>query len=560
MHRMNANRVTEGGTSTLDDASLNRIRDRVGKAANRRAGKHQRVASIKKNANREDSLVTEGQSNTKRIVIASLSELPSDFERIGTGFYRQGHHLWQMMPGEGGFVLVRKRGEDHVLGYSPEPVAKTAAILVTDRNGKELKQGYRVSLPHHGKIAAGTVVVLTPEALGIDLDHGGRVDAPPDMVEWAEEESHEPEHAETGEALEKFVKEEVGEEEHSDKQGGDVFEPDISEKAKSDYVGPQSSQVGGPGGVVNQNQNEGSRNVLAKKKAQTTPTVEPSTPPQAPPSQTPEPEPFEPMDSRLVESANAGPVGIMGKDGLGPYLVTKVGDGQYKIEIIQTNKIQADTVDEAGLAEFDRNLGQWYEMPHLTKLARIAKREVVVGILRDMTRIASTNVVDMKSWKEYWQGVGQRIAESMPPKPPKPKMTDAEKKEKAKQRRELRALERKGLPKGVKLPPKGGAKNTDELARMKEYNKLLEQAIDGIAYALESVADPSDDVLVADAVAQEIERLEEEKARLDEQNQDGMEDMLSLDEPSQAEMDGIDINRTSNNKQANKVVVSMSDL
>lgn len=557
MHRMNANRVTEGGTSALNDDSLSRIRDRVFEASNRRAKKHQRTASIKKNAKKESASTSTAQSNTKRIVIASLSDIPSDFERIGTGFFRQGHHLWEIMPGDGGYVLVRKRGEDHVLGHDPEPIDKTAATLITDRNGCEIKQGSRVSLPHHGKVATGTVVVLSPRALGVDLDQGGNVDVPPDMVEWAEEEASESEHAETGEAVKQFVEEEMQEEEHSsDKEGSDVFEPDISEKPTSDHVGPQSAQSGGIGGVAADHDDpDGSRNVMANKKtaqmeAPAEPAAEPGETEQGPPTL----ETFQPTDatsgiaSRLDNMGDQADITIWAEDQNRYWYATKSGD-EYSLYMVETKLEKLPDISSAeDLAKFEQNVG---------RMTFTADRRIA-----SLIKTALASQVDLKSWREYWHAVGQRVAEKGPPKPPKPKMTDEEKKQKARERRKERQIERAGLPPGTKLPPKPktGKKDADDLAKVKEYNKILEQALDAIAYAIETVADPQDDVLVADAVAQELERMEEEKARLDEDGQEEMDDSLSLNEPSESELDGIDITRSSSRKQANKIVVSMTDL
>ncbi|MGW8178773.1 MAG: hypothetical protein ACWGQW_08425 [bacterium] len=294
MHRMNANRVSQQGTSTLDDDSIRRIKDGVSRAGKKRASKHQKTASIKKTAQK----VSNDDNTTKRIVVASLADIPSQFERIGTGFFREGHHLWEMVPGEGGFVLTRKHGEDHVLGYDPEPIKKESSVAVTDRFGVELKVGCKVRLPVHGKVATGTVLVLTPGSLDVGLDGGGKTSTPPGMAEFLEEEEAEGEHSpEAIESMEQFMGEESREEEHGgdkgaagptleefieqeededtdhtpqglegveefveqemaegehgggDKEAGDVFEPEISDKPKSDYVGPTGSQAGGIGGA-----------------------------------------------------------------------------------------------------------------------------------------------------------------------------------------------------------------------------------------------------------------------------------------------------------------------
>lgn len=45
--------------------------------------------------------------------IASLQEIPGDFQRLGAGFYRQGHSIWELRAAEddSGYVLTRKREE-----------------------------------------------------------------------------------------------------------------------------------------------------------------------------------------------------------------------------------------------------------------------------------------------------------------------------------------------------------------------------------------------------------------------------------------------------------------
>lgn len=551
MHRMNANRVTNGGTSTIGDASMSRIRQRVDAAQERRANKR---AGVKKTASIENEPQHDKDLTTSRIVIASLNEVPQDFERIGTGFYRQGHAVWEMMPGEGGFVLVRKQGEDHVLGYSPEPISKAASITVTDRNGHELRLGSKVRFPHRGKIATGTIIVLSPSALGLDMGEGKNVDMPSDIVEWAEEEAAESEHEGTGEALVEFAEEETKEPAHQgDKAAGDEFEPAISDKPKSDFVGPASAQVGS-GGIGAANENEGGRNVLAARTAQTAPEAPPAGAPPAdaasPVDMADAPTPQRPY-SRMLDATEEGPVGVLSETGEGPYLVTKMGDNQYKIEIIRTQKLQGSTVDQNGLMQFEQQLGRWAEMPAYSMLARKASREICLSMMKalaDQPRIGSA--LNTSTWKAYWTAVGQRVAAG----PPKPKMTETEKKQKAKDRRDRLKKERGGLPPNAFKQPKKSAVGSDELAKLKEYNQLLESAVEGIAYAIESV-DHENDTLVADAVAQEIERFQREKEEMEKKNQDVQVDELSLKAPSQAELDGIDITRTST-----KIVVSMDDL
>lgn len=570
MHRMNANRVTTGGTSTLDDSSLKRIGDKVSEASKKRIAKHKpNNTSIKKTASKRKSYSDIDQSSTSRMVVASLHDVPDDFERIGTGFYRQGHHLWEIMPGDGGFVLVRKRGEDHVLGDSPEPIEKNAALTTTDRNGIELKKGSRIKLPYKGKAASGTVVVLSPNALGVDLDEGGHIDVPPDMVEWAEEEASEPEHSDTGDAIKEFVQEELQEEEHSssDKESGDVFNPDINEETKSDHVGPQSSQSGGIGGVAaDHNDPEGGRNVMA----QVEPTEETTTyqDPAFENFKTTEPVQEGPMTDRSTVQMGSEQVQQMRQESKlfnnlassggriflnsadGQYVVEMLGPDEFSISGTKTDVVPLDQVDFQGLKQFEENVGDY-------KLISVQANIKTSELLKIANFLSHED--DFKTWREYWRVVGQRVAQVDPPKPPKPKLTEEEKKQRAKERRKERKRERAGLPKGFKppKPPKTSAKNVDEVSNLKEYNKLMEQTLDAIVYALDTVSDPTDDVVVSDVVTEELARYEEEKAKLEEETQEDFDKELSLDEPSEAEEDGIDLSRVS---RTQKVVVSMSDL
>jgi len=53
-------------------------------------------------------------SHDETMHMASLQEIPTDFQKIGSGFYRQGHRIWELRAAEdekGGYVLTRKREE-----------------------------------------------------------------------------------------------------------------------------------------------------------------------------------------------------------------------------------------------------------------------------------------------------------------------------------------------------------------------------------------------------------------------------------------------------------------
>jgi len=246
MHRMNANRSTDGTSIALSDQSVQKIQSGMDKAKERKVSSRQQKKTAKK-----VKAVKPVEPNPQ-IRIASLNDIPSDFERIGTGFFRRGHHLWELNSEGEGFVLVRKGGEDHVLGYDPEPIVKSASIsasVVTDRFGKQLEVGSRVELPHRGKIAQATVYLLSPDSLGLETDGGEQIDAAPDMVQILEElllplladgplidlprEEHE-EHEEH----EEEEHEEEDKKESKDKESSEGFEPDVeptSKEAWTDY-------------------------------------------------------------------------------------------------------------------------------------------------------------------------------------------------------------------------------------------------------------------------------------------------------------------------------------
>ena len=240
MHRMNANRISNQGTASLTDSSVQRIETRINHANERRSQRH-KTASIKKTAQKVEE--PSSSKNTGRIIVAGLNDIPSNFERMGTGFYRDAHHLWELTRAEGGYVLVRKQGEDHVLGYDHEPLEKQSSIL--DRHGVEVKKGSKVRFPFRGKVATGTVVIVTPSALGVNMDSGGAIDVPPDMLEsFVEEEAMEGEHSqESIQGLEEFAVEE-SEEHEQDKESGAAFEPEIEATSKIEQgpAGPTAEE------------------------------------------------------------------------------------------------------------------------------------------------------------------------------------------------------------------------------------------------------------------------------------------------------------------------------
>jgi hypothetical protein len=201
------------------------------------------------------------------------------------------------------------------------------------------------------------------------------------------------------------------------------------------------------------------------------------------------------------------------------------------------------------LAKFEANLGD-FQITADKRFATIIKAA--------MSSMAPD--VNMVEWKAYWQSVGERVAQST--KIPKPRLTEEEKKQHRKERRKQRQVERSGLPKGVKLPPKPttnpGLKSalvdSDDDARYKEIIKIYESNFDELEYAISSIdpTDPNADVLATDAVMETLDRIREERNDLEEENDEEMEDELSLDTPSDAELE---VQKTSK-----RIVVSMDDL
>ncbi|MCK5159464.1 MAG: hypothetical protein KAR08_09925, partial [Candidatus Heimdallarchaeota archaeon] len=78
MHRMNANRISNQGTASLTDSSVQRIETRINHANERRSQRH-KTASIKKTAQKVEE--PSSSKNTGRIIVAGLNDIPSNFER-----------------------------------------------------------------------------------------------------------------------------------------------------------------------------------------------------------------------------------------------------------------------------------------------------------------------------------------------------------------------------------------------------------------------------------------------------------------------------------------------
>lgn len=247
MHRINSNRTTPHGTSaSLSDDVISRIDDKVKRASKRRALKHNLSKKASTGHKKIASKTNEHQQlKPEHIKISSIKEIPSDFIRLGTGFYRKGHHLWELSPSDNGdFMLVRKNDEDHILGYDPEPVvAKKEDVL--DRFGSIIKVGSKVKLPYHGKVATGTIVLLQPGCADVNLDQGGSIGIPSDMLEiWLKEEISEPEHDESiKEVISKPEDNEELEPEDNENSRENSFEPDVEPSSKTAIKKVASSKL-----------------------------------------------------------------------------------------------------------------------------------------------------------------------------------------------------------------------------------------------------------------------------------------------------------------------------
>ncbi|KKL10107.1 hypothetical protein LCGC14_2559140, partial [marine sediment metagenome] len=238
---MNANRSSTDSTSLMGNESISNIKKNMELADKRRASKRDKIKKAASTPMKKKASI----NKSGRLVIANLSEIPTNFERIGTGFYRQGHHLWELAPADNGFILIRKRGEDHVLGYDPEPITKVAASTTdTDRFGITIKVGSRVQVPHHGKLAQGTVYLVSPNSMGMELDNGERIDAPPDMLEivnelieglisFVEEEADGDRENESIEESKEEDNEDDDEEDEDERSESGGFEPGVEPSSKS---------------------------------------------------------------------------------------------------------------------------------------------------------------------------------------------------------------------------------------------------------------------------------------------------------------------------------------
>lgn len=470
MHRMNANRPPINGvTNSLSDESLLNIKNGVDKIQQRRLSK--RNASISKIAsvNTEAKIVDPKPT----IKISNLNEIPPNFERIGTGFYRNGHHLWELSPHNDGFMLVRKHGEDHVLGYDPEPISKNETF---DRKGNTIKIGSKVIVPHHGKLAEGTVLLIEPQSLGLELESGENINASPDMVDVIKEMMDKlfGGGEESDKGLDKFIQEEEAEGEHS---------PEAIKELKNREKEEQKE--------------EGHSNKKSK-------------------------DAFEPKVERSSKES-------------------------YRRIVAQTSVSEESSSEPTSRPN-------------------------------EIKRIANLIDPDTQSWKDYWYSVGRRVALATPKppafpiggKPPKipapktPKIPKAETPE-GKAQRQKRRKERKqmtqGLPPGAYLPPrkpirvpKAQLEKIADEATDKDIIRICKQLVDELRHVLDDEDVRNQPELLADNVEQALDHYDEEIESTDEENEEELEDELSIETPPKDKRSLDDL------RSATKISISMSDL
>ena len=542
MHRMNANRSSVDNTGTaLDGAAVQRIATGIENAQSRRTAKHgsKKTASVQPVEPK-----TETAPETTTIKVAGIHEIPKDFERIGTGFYRSGHHLWELAPTTEGFVLIRKKSEDHVLGFDPDPVSKSA---IMDRNGNEIKLGSKVNLPHRGKVAGAVVIVLQPNSLGMELDGGERINAPPDICELVPmgEQVHAPGAAfepdiEPSSKAAPSMEDEVAEEETEEPgvpEGRETVEHEESETTEEEE---EEHEEGGE----EEDKPEPKR---AKKVAQDNTTTQqlPKPSPAAPltPDASPEgkkgPE-FDRAISPLIKKLDRDGFAVLQSSSLkSRFAAEKQGD-QYKVYAV-IEKFQPlfgpTTADE--VMKWEAGVPDLQVMDPDVATMKAAMRSI--------------GPFDVVSWQQYWEDVGERVAAARKPLTP-------EQRERRKQRRKERQQERKGLPPSASVPPrtKSGVANVDdETAKLKERVRLYQQLVDEIEFVLQDESLRTDEVRLADELDRVIVEHQEQLEEADEQATMEMHDDLSIETPLK---EAVEEDKAPVERAANRVVVLMSDI
>lgn len=71
----------------------------------------------------------EGTTASRSVILKVAQQLPTDAVPLGTGFYRIGHHIWELRSDDDGYVLVRKQ-EERAPDLRKKAVASTAQIIV----------------------------------------------------------------------------------------------------------------------------------------------------------------------------------------------------------------------------------------------------------------------------------------------------------------------------------------------------------------------------------------------------------------------------------------------
>ena len=476
----------------LGDDAILRIKDSVEECHSRKASRHQEP--IKKMASKIPEPVI------PMIKVAGINEIPKDFERIGTGFYRQGHHLWELSPDKDGFILIRKHGEDHVLGYDPEPALKFTEV--SDRFGKAIKSGSRVLIPHHGKVANATVVIVQPGALQVEMMSGETIGIPPDMTEVCEE----------------------------------PFNPEVepSSKAEPEMIEQEPEQQ-----------------VTSKVAAPPEPQVEPQLPPKAIPPQLPTQSKRSELLAILESAPDGSAAEIHPASGKYSFLVRKANDDKYELFTVEAKTDQFATYNKKQIIDWEFSMRQNAGKVEFRKASSIA-----TSLMNKISNLMNTD--DVVNWNDYWYELGQHMAAGtrVPLTP--------EQKENRKQRRKERKLERIGLPKGVKLPPKlkeqkqpkAGAKNTDQLAQMKDRLNLLEQTLDQIKFLVQDDSMRENEEQFVTELENTISEYEEQMEEIDKEQEEKIDDHLSIETPPEnAKAPLIEQPKTSK-----RVRVSMSDL
>jgi hypothetical protein len=519
MHRMNANRNSVDGTSTMGNSAIQNIKKNMDIANQRRVSKHN------KNKKVASSSTPKPQKKTGRLIVANLEEIPNDFERIGTGFYRKGHHLWELAPAKNGFVLVRKHGEDHVLGYDPDPIIKESNA-VHDRLGNNIKIGSKVALPHHGKIAQGVVYLMSPQSLGLELDSGEKISAPPDMLEIVDSlMGGLMNFIDEGEATEKEENKEEHNDEEEEKEENGSFEPAVESSSKKAQMEPslQQQDVFEDIGVSE----EEPISMEIKE--------------------------FDPTSGSLFGQLDQFGNAIVRSSDRSFYIKT-VGEDQYQISEMKTKQeLFPNLFTRNQLAQFEEKLRSQGEY----SVSPPEMSEMVASIIKIEKQ------ADVLGWDQYWCNLGQRVAQASPKTPAKPKtpklpgQLTPEQKEQRRITRKQRRQTMKGLPPGAVVPPRKPIKafsDDEERARSNEFVRNCEQTFDEIKHILEDDSMRDQPELLADNMNEILERFEEEKERISEETNMEMEDELSITTPPKDKKTLDDL------RSASKITVSMSDL